>query len=251
MNLSIESILLVRLRNEQHAHLMTETLRLITEATPVKLGLEALLPPFQAAWSVENAAIEVERGSLLTVQMGEKDHEREKLYSGFVFLLETNLRHFDKTRQEAAQQLMRVVNKYGNVRRKTNVEATISLRNLSGELQDAGFQQPIAIVEGHGWISQLQAVNEEYSALFNNRNAELSGRISGNVHNARSVINPLYEAIVKRVNAMTELNQTDIICTNFIKQLNGIIEGLKTTMSIQQAEKAKMNKTSSTETKTE
>ena len=250
MSVTIESILLVRLRNEQHAHLMTETTRLITEATAAKLGLATLFPPFQAAWAVENAAIEVERGSLLTSQMDDKDSEREKYFSGFLFLLETNLRHFDPAHQEAAQQLTRVANKYGNVRRKTNVEETIAIRNLSNDLLGTAYQEPMTVVDGNGWISRLQSVNEEYSALFDNRNAETKGRASGNVRNARLVIDPLYEAIVKRANAVAELNETDAVCTKFVNELNGIIEGLKNTITFQQADNTKKNNASSTDTKT-
>ena len=128
---------LPRFRKGQHLGLMTEMDHLMMKETIAKLGLEELYGPFKSALAVENAAVEIESGSLTTGKMDDKDAEREDLQIGFTHLVENGLRHFDLDKQRAAEIVKHIIDKYGNLRRKTNAEETVSFRSMTTELLSA------------------------------------------------------------------------------------------------------------------
>ncbi|MFT3751403.1 MAG: DUF6261 family protein [Paludibacter sp.] len=230
---------LTRFRKEQHLGLMTSLDHLIMNTPVVKTGIGQLYQPFSSALAVESAAIKIEQGSLTTGKMEEQDAEREDLVLGFTHLLENGLRHFDSTKRTAAETLKHVVDKYGNFRRKTNADETVSMRGMCSELLGAEYQPHLAtLADGVEWITRIQTVNEEYSALYELRNAETNGTHVITYVEARQVMDPCYNAIVKRVSSLADING-EANYLSFINQLNGFISDLKTTMAIQEAARKK------------
>lgn len=230
---------LTRFRKEQHLSLMTSLDHLITNDTMVKTGLGRLYQPFSSALAVESAAIKIELGSLSTSKMDDKDDEREVLNTGFMHLIENGLRHFDPDKQSAAETLKHMVDKYGNFHRKTNADETVAIRSMCNELLSAENQPYLAtLADGVEWVTRIQTVNEEYSALYELRNAETNGTHVVTSREARQVTDPCYTAIIKRVTALANINgEADYL--SFINQLNGFISDLKTTMAMQETARKK------------
>lgn len=230
---------LTRFRKEQHLGLMTSLDHLIMNDPSVKTGLGQLYQPFNNALAVESAAVKIELGSLTTGKMDDKDDEREVLITGFMHLVENGLRHFDSAQKSAAETLKHIVDKYGNFRRKTNADETVAIRSMCNELLSAENQPYLATLsDGVEWVTRIQTVNEEYSALYELRNAETNGTHVITYVEARQVMDPCYNAIVKRVTALADINgEADYL--SFINQLNGFISDLKTTMAMQEAARKK------------
>lgn len=230
---------LTRCRKQQHLGLMTEADHLMMKEAIAKLGLEELYGPFKSALAVENAAIEIELGSLTTGKMEDQDAEREDLTTGFTLLIENGLRHFDPAKQNAAQMLKHLVEKYGSFRRKTNADETVDIRAMTTELlKTENLPHLLSLSDGVEWVTRIQMVNEEYGALYESRNADKNGTHTTTSLEARAIMDPCYTAIVKRVNALAEVNgEANYI--NFINQLNGFITDLKNTMTIQQSARKK------------
>jgi len=230
---------LTRCRKEQHLSLMTSLDHLLMAETIAKLGVETLYTPFKNALALENAAIEIELGSLTTAKMDEKDKEREDLITGFSHLVENGLHHFDSAKRNAAEILKHIVEKYGNFRRKTNAEETVAIRSMTTELLSTDNLPHLTnLNDGVDWITRLQTVNEEFGALYEARNAENNGSHLITSLEARAITNPCYNAIVKRVNALAEVNgEANYI--SFINQLNGFINDLKNTMTTQEIHRKK------------
>jgi len=230
---------LTRLRKEQHLGLMTSLDHLLMAETIAKLGLEQLYPPFKSALAVENAAVEIELGSLTTGKMEEKDAEREDLITGFTHLVENGLRHFDLSKQRAAEIVKHIVEKYGNFRRKTNADETVAIRAMTTELLSAdNLPQLSTLCDGVEWVTRIQTVNEEYNALYESRNAENNGAHTVTSLEARANTDPCYNAIVKRITSLTDING-EANYSSFINKLNGFITDLKNTMTVQQAARKK------------
>ena len=79
------------------------------------------------------------------------------------------------------------------------------------------------------------------------RNEENKGSHTTTSLEAREVMDPCYHAIVKRVNALAEVNgEANYIL--FINLLNGLIGDLKNTMSQQQAAKKQQDTPAPTKT---
>lgn len=230
---------LTRFKKEQHLALMTEMDRLIMKETIARLGLEQLYIPFSSGLAVENAAVEIELGSLTTGKMDNKDLEREDLLIGFTHLVENGLRHFDLTKQRAAEIVKHIIEKYGNLRRKPNAEETVLIRSLTNELlSPENLQYVTTLSDGMEWVTRTRTVNEEYNALYDERNEENNGTHTTTSLEAREIMDPCYNAIVRRINALAEVNgEANYI--SFINQLNGVIEDLKTTLTVQQTARNK------------
>lgn len=224
---------LTRLRNEQHENLMTSVDGMIQHETVAKLKLETLYPVFSKALSSEHAAMVVAQGSNSTIELNNLDAEREQYYSGYNFLIEAGLRHPRQECREAAARLKKVVAQFGNVREKTEVEETNAIRNLVEAHASEPCKSDLATLTGTEWMTALNTVNEKYSVLFNARNVELQQKPSANVRVARQAVDASYKAIVRRVNALAELNDTETIFDNFIDGLNGDIENLNRTLAYQ------------------
>jgi hypothetical protein len=228
---------LTRFRVEQHLHLMTESLRLLSEQATV-LGDNSLIPALQAAVTNESIAYEVEQGSIITKLIEDSDELRERYCSGLGYLVEMGLCHFDFMKAEAARVVKRVITKYGNMRAKTNVEETTAIRSMASELinpENLPYSTKLGAIE---WITKIDEENEEFSVLFASRNKENGKRPSGCTRDARLITDPAYNAIVDRINALVIVNG-EANYNSFITELNGIIEGLKTTIAQQQGVKKK------------
>ena len=198
---------LAHLHKEQHLGLVTEMDRLLTPETITLFGIEPLVAPFKKAVAVETAALGTEQGNLNTGKMEDADEEREDLLTGFNHLLENGIRHFDLTKQNAAQILKHIVEKYGNMRRKPNADETVAFRGLANELLSAeNLPYVSALSDAMDWITRIQTVNERYGALFVLRNKETKETHVVTSLEAREVTDPCYKAIVKRINALAEVN---------------------------------------------
>lgn len=227
---------LARFRNDQHLFLMTKTQLLIRQETAAKLGIEQLEIPLADAVAVETAAVAVDEGSSFTKLMKAKSLERKELFEGFEYMLKTGLLHYDLLTREAAEKVMRVREKYGNIRLKTKAEKTTSIRNLTEELLNEENKPSMLLLLAIDWVRKLQSTNEEHDTLYVSRNKEEVESISGNVRDARLVTDPCYNEIVERINAQVTLNG-DANYLSFINQQNGIIEDLKTTLAAQKKKK--------------
>jgi len=227
---------LARFRNDQHLFLMTKTQLLIRQETAAKLGIEQLESPLNEAVTLETAALAVDEGSSFTKMMKSKSLERNELFEGFEHMLKSGLLHYDIPTREAAEKVMRIREKYGNIRLKTKSEKTTSIRNLTAELLNEENKPSMLLLLAIDWVTKLQMTNEEHDTLYVSRNKEEVESISGNVRAARQVTDPCYTSIVERINAQVTLNgDTDFL--TFINQQNGIIEDLKTTLALQKKKK--------------
>lgn len=221
---------LTRFRNDQHLFLMTKTQFLILQETAAKLGIEILDSEFNDAVAVETASVAVEEGSIYTEKMNAKADERSQLLSGFNHLLENGLRHYDPAKRDASEQLARVKAVYGNINKKSKTEKTTAIRNLTHDLLTPENMPFLTLIEGTEWVTKLQAVNEEVDTIYLTRNDEETERISGDVRAARTVTDPIFTAIVEKVNAEVIVNG-EANYLHFINQLNGIISDLITNLN--------------------
>ena len=239
---------LPELRVEQHLSLMTNVKRLIIEEPAVKLILVVEEPQFADALADEIVAEKVASGSEITDSMDKLFALRAKYYSGLEHAVEMGLCHFDPSVAEAATSMKKLMDKYGNINRKTNAEKTVSFRNITDEMLSPENLPKLIKISAKEWAEKVKEENDEYSALSDSRTKEASGRPSGNVHDARDVTDRIYHNIVTRVNAAAVLNG-EAGYASFINQLNGVIEALKTTLS-QQTTARKKTGSASTSSKT-
>ena len=88
-----------------------------------------------------------------------------------------------------------------------------------------------------GWVNRLQDLNVAFKVKQNERDTEQANKTTGNVKAVRVEIDPLYETMVERVNALVSLNMQTTEIENFILELNQKIKTLETTLAVREGRK--------------
>lgn len=227
---------LSRLRSSQHLFLMNDFIRLVLETPSVRAIIEPYLQDLQRAVDEETLADKVEQGSMFTEKIDQLIVLREKYYGAFHNLVDNGLNHFDEKVVEAAKLLERLLNKYSDILHKTKAEKMTDFSELIGELQSPDYVAAVFKVNAVEWVAKIEEVSLACTVHADNREKEGIARPKENVHDARRVVDPLYNAIIERINATITLNG-EAAYADFVDRMNSKIEGLKNTMAQQQGAK--------------
>ncbi len=227
----IESIALTRLRNNEHFQFMTDVDLLITTSQPAELGIENQYPAFKTTFTAEDAAMRAEFGSLKSKSIGELDNLRDQTWQAI--LLRTKAAQLSPfaNEVESAEVIMRIIDRYGDVRAVSYNEETTGITNLVTDLLLPANAEHLNKVAIQRWVPELKSQNEQFQTVFNERNTELSDRISGDVKAIRAQIDPIYEKLMERINATIVMEIAKPAAISFISQLNEKIKYYKTTLA--------------------
>lgn len=226
----IESFSLHNLRNTEHFQFMSDVNQLITTATPLELGIDNLYLSFNASLTAEDATMRVELGSLKSKNIEELDNQRDKTWNAILMRVKaTLLSPFDRE-AESARIVERIMNLYGDPRSKSYNEESSAITNLVADLQKPENTEHLGNTGIMQWVPELRTENQQFQAVFNERNAEFAGRESGDVRAIRLQIDPIYEKIVDRINASVVMEIATPVAESFISQLNEKIKYYKTTL---------------------
>ena len=88
------------------------------------------------------------------------------------------------------------------------------------------------------WVAALKKENNDFQSLLDARNAELANKESGDVKAQRAEIDPLYDQITKRLNAMVTLEMASPEAQDFIRRLNQRIKYYKETLAAREGRNA-------------
>jgi ElaB/YqjD/DUF883 family membrane-anchored ribosome-binding protein len=220
--MKIESISLIRLRNDEHFQLVTELRKLITKHGAEALKIEALFSAFLPLYGAEDEALKKVVKSALTAEIQEKDKRRDHLFRGMVDANKSALNHFRPEVQKAATRLKIVLDTYGNVVEKPLSEETSALYNLLQDIRNK-YAQDAATVGLTEWVEELDAVNEAFGQLLDDRYEETSTRCDLVLKQCRHEVDEVYRAIVERINALAVVEGAAAY-EGFIRNLNAIID---------------------------
>lgn len=227
----IDSIALTRFRNNEHFQFMTDVDQLITTSQPAELGIEQLYPVFKTTFTAEDAAMRAEFGSLKSKSIEELDNLRDKTWQAILLRVKAAQLSPFANEVESAEVIMRIVDRYGDVRPVSYNEETTAITNLVTDLllpANAEYLNKVAIQR---WVPELKSQNEQFQTVFNERNTELSDRVSGDVKAIRIQIDPIYEKLIERINATIVMEIAKPSAISFVNQLNEKIKYYKTTLA--------------------
>lgn len=209
-----------RCRNNDHFQFMTDFNTLVVNATPETLNIANVLPPFSAALAGLNDIFKIDTGSTLTPLIGNADVKRDKIWSAIYMRIRATLMCQVAREVEAAEKLKRLFDLYGNVRKLSLIEESAALNNLIEDLEkeeNAAASQTVGLTR---WVNTLKEENQKVQDLVQQRREEVAHRESGDVRAARDIIDPLYEKIVSRINALVELEMATPEIEEFVLLLN-------------------------------
>lgn len=222
MIMEIEDIRLSRFRNEQHFQFQTEFNNLIIQFTPAALGIEAKYAVYLPLFNSENMALDLIRKSAVTIDLFDADILRGNTFRGTSDAIQSAMNHFNNEVKKAAARIMVVFDSYGNVTLKTYNEETAATNKLIKELTE-NHAEDVATLGIGDWLAALQTNNDAFDALMKSRYTEDAGKTLLRMKQVRVEVDVAYRSIVKRINALIEINGDDAYL-GFVKEMKQRID---------------------------
>ena len=225
------------LRNEEHSMFNLDFTRLVDQFTPAALGIELKYPAYLTAFGMETLALNVVQGNVLTDELFIADSERDDTSSGLAGTVKSALNHFNPVMRAAATRLMLLFDTYGNLSTKPYDQQTAATIKLVSDLEGP-YAADVATLGVGGWVAELKARNNAFDSLKNTRYDENSAKPQQNLKQARAETDVAYRAIVKRINALIEVNGSAAY-EGFVAALNQRIENYQLVLAQRQGRNAK------------
>lgn len=235
--MELNALKLNDLRNEEHSNFYLDFRMLVAQYTPAALGIELKYPAYQAAFDVETQALNVVQGSVLTDELFLADSGRDETASGLTGTIRSALNHFNPEMRAAAKRLMLLLDTYGNLATKPYDQETASITKLVSDLEGP-YAADVATLGVGGWVAELKARNNAFVSLKNMRYGEDTLKPQQNLKVARQETDTAYRAIVKRINALIEVNG-DTAYNGFVTALNQRIEHYQLVLAQRKGRNAK------------
>jgi len=214
----ITVINLVNLRNEEHVQFQTGFYNLVGTYGAATLGIEPLFAAYTPLYKTELGALDAVRKSSLTGDIFDADSARDTTFSGLKESVSSACKHFNATVADAAERVLVVFDTYGKVSQKAYDAETAAITDLVSKLQGS-YAADIQNLNLTGWVAELQTQNAAFDTLKNNRYSESAAVTQQNMKNARTDVDKFYRAMVKRINALIEVNGESTY-EAFVKGLN-------------------------------
>lgn len=245
----IENLNLAKLHNNEHYQFMTDVDLLILKCTASELGLDNTYPQFKQALAAEETALRAENGSSRSEALATFDVNRDQTWNAISLRVKSALLSPIADEVASAKAVQRIIDQYGDLRSLPYNEESAALTNLVNDLQKPENSAHLDKVAIKTWVPILKQENDDFIALFNERNQELSGRDSGNARAARLKLDPLYREMVDTVNAAFMLKLTKPAATGFANELNEKIKYYETSLATRRGTKKDNGKTDTTSSK--
>lgn len=230
---------------------------------------DAKFTPLQTAYKTAierfDEALKTGGASVLSDQLADLDARRDKAYSGLAAQIKNAQNHFDAAKATAAKEANLILRKYGVPNPLSYVEENGVIHNIIQDLEtfDAGndsggddggedilsLSAPasratanrLALIGAREWLDHLKSVNNEFLALFAQRNIEQSATVTGASTATRTAVDAAYQAAVTRINALAEVNgEADYI--DVINALNRLIDRQKAVLAARKTTNANAKK---------
>jgi hypothetical protein len=235
--MEILTIYLNNLRNEEHYKFHLDFTKLVTQYTPATLGIELKYPLYQSALDLEAKALNVVQASVLTDELLVADLGRDDIYSGLAGTIRSAVNHFDPETRAAANRLNLLFDTYGNLSIKPYDQETASIIKLVAELRN-GYLPEVTKMNLSGWVNELDAKNDAFESIKQSRYTENTLKPQQSLKLARLETDKAYRALVKRIDALIEVNG-ETVYAGFVTELNQRIENYQLLLAQRQGRNAK------------
>lgn len=243
--MEILNVHLNNLRNEEHYKFQLDFSGLANQYNAATLGIEPLFLAYQKSLGVETTTLDVVHGSAFTDELNKADALRDATFSGLAGSIKSAVNHFKPEIKAAAVRLQKLFDSYGNISLKPNDQKTAAIIKLTNDLQ-GDYSTDAKTMGVSDWIEELNRQNEAYNTLKNSRYAENTLKPQENLRQARAETDAAYRAIVKRINALIEVNG-ETVYRGFVTDLNERIGNYNNLLSQRQGRNAKEDSDTTTE----
>jgi hypothetical protein len=176
------------------------------------------IPTFDEFLTLLALLVDASRKSPVTEKLDEADQRIDRAITGLRAAIFSYLHHYDPAKVVAAKAIDARLHDFGDIRDKPYANESTAVQILVHDLQIT-FKDEIAFLDIIGWVSELDAAEQVFTALFDQRNTELADRVKGDIPKIRHQMESLYRNMNDRIEADV-ISNGDAKCGEFIKQLN-------------------------------
>ena len=192
---------------------------------------------YKVKYNVFDGSMKVSGGeNVLSYDVTRLDKVRDDAYRGLKRQNNVAMNDFDPVIAEIARQIDIILRRNGDpcslpyLSDPTNSPLDgVSLEDVTNRLQMAGLER---------WVMRLKEANEKFISFFTNRNSQQATIVTGATKAARQETDAAYRAVVKRLNALAEVNgETDYL--EIINNINRLIDRQKAILATRKTINAK------------
>ena len=241
-------------------------------------SISEVLGAYEAAFNAFDKELKTAGGEdPLTKEITEANNATERCYVGMVAMIRALLYHYETTIVELARRALIVIDRYGNPTNLAYLQEYGIIDNLLQDLrafdtEEVGSSSSGAEEEGgeeeeerpgglsvlttdthnlttlgiNGWVDQLQLCRDRFMQLFKQRNTQQSTIETGTTRQARKKADDAYRAVVKRINALIEVNGDESFAS-LVATLNNLIDRQKSVQAARNTRNASKNNSSTEE----
>ncbi|MDR2928102.1 MAG: DUF6261 family protein [Cytophagaceae bacterium] len=231
-----KKITLHNLRNDGHFQFIEFVITLIRGVGAALLRIEKQFNVLAALHAQEDEAYRKIIKSALTAHIDKADSDRDDVFRSLANAIRSGLTHFNPLKREAATRLKIVLDAYGDVTQKSNIDEIAAVRNLLQELS-LKHAACVATLELGEWIIELGRRNSIVETLLEERADEGNTRTKLVLKEVRLEVDEAYRTLVELIDSLcivahaTE-NAADIaMYDNFISRLNQRIDLLNNSIA--------------------
>jgi hypothetical protein len=224
-NEKVDSFILQRETNDGHCEYNVEVSEMAHEYPDVEALWEDILPDYDIAVATEQSLLNYNRKSLLTKPIADTDKRRDNDIDNIKLITTAYLSSTDPEKAEYARQIIDRLNVLKGIKTKSYTKETADIKVLLNDLR-VTFKNALPLLGLTDWVNTLEADNNAFIALFEQRNTEWSNRPKGNMRQSRGVTDGLYYKMIGTLNSEVTLNG-DTKYHSFIDRLNTRIKYYK------------------------
>ncbi len=219
-----------KFRNAQHVQFHTDFSAVVDKYSAAKLGIDKLYKEYVKLFSSEKESLNLVSKSATTQEIGNADIRRDTAFRGVRNSVKVYLDHYIDDTVDAAKRMKILFDTYGNIAYSTYDEETAQITALVGEL-DTTYREDVKKLNLVEWIKEMNSANLEFDSLKRSRYSEAVSKVDVKMKDIRIDVDEVFEAIVRRVNALIEING-EAAYKPFVKELNARIESYNSTLSM-------------------
>jgi hypothetical protein len=210
------------LKNEVHMEYHDEVNILIVKyGGAAALGFAVLYAVYKPLYDEEVLALDQITKSDFTEEIAVMDEERDRLYRGFKTSLKGYLDHNDHDKRIMARKLVKILDHYGDVTRKSLDGETAAIKDIVRELLKSENYSLLVGLQLDQWMRDLEKANLNLEQLMMKRYDEAAKRAKLHMREVRMEVDKAFRAILDLLESLVRV-QGPATDKAFIDELNAV-----------------------------
>jgi hypothetical protein len=172
--------------------------------------------------SLECKVVDMQQTSNYTHRIVDADLRMSRLITGMRKQIGVGTYHFEPDIVAAAEDLMRLINSFGEIQSKAYEEKSMAVEVLVADLHSPQYASKAELAGLTPWINKLENTHAEFDLLLRQRNHEWAYRPQERLQDIRRKIDRVYRQMIERINSAETFDDAGLY-VQFIRELNTLI----------------------------